>query len=123
MVEIQDPFQTYTFGANFYVVKRYMYANVQNFSKPLYFGLYYQASAFELAATNSMILVAGHTGYFGKSNTRYQVGASADVNIGGLSIRSNITGEISMNIILDTGNKGGKPQKCFMFEGNPLSPL
>jgi type IX secretion system PorP/SprF family membrane protein len=127
MVEIQDPFQTYTFGANFYVVKRYMYANVQNFSKPLYFGLYYQASAFELAATNSMILVAGHTGYFGNSNTRYQVGASADVNIGGLNIRSNITGEISMNIILDTASnlkKNSRRQvKCKMFEGNPLSPL
>ena len=127
MVEIQNPFQTYTFGANFYVVNRYFYANRQNFSKPLYLGFYYQSSVFEWATTNSMILMAGHTGHFGKSNTRYQLGASVDVNIGGLNFRSNMTGEISMNIILDTANnlkKSRKRQvKCKLFEGNPLSPL
>lgn len=127
MVEIQNPFQTYTFGANFYVVNRYIYANRQNFSKPLYLGFYYQSSAFEFASTNSMIIMAGHTGHFGNSNTRYQIGTSVDVNVGGLNLRSNVTGEISMNIILDTANnlkKRGKRQvKCKLFEGNPLSPL
>jgi len=127
MVEIQNPFKTYTFGMNFYVVERYVYANIQNYSKPLYFGLYYQTSVFDFETTNSMILTAGHTGRFGQSNTRYQIGTSIDVNVGGLNFRSNVTGEISMNIILDTEDnlkrRRKKYGKCKLFEGNPLSPL
>ncbi|MGB0885161.1 MAG: PorP/SprF family type IX secretion system membrane protein [Chitinophagales bacterium] len=127
MIEIQDPFKTYTFGMNFYVVNRYVYANIQNFSKPLYIGLYYQTSVFDFQTTNSMILTAGHTGRFGKSNTRYQIGASIDMNIGGLNFKSNISGELSMNIILDTEDnlkrKRKQTSKCKIFEGNPLTPL
>lgn len=127
MVEIQNPFKTYTFGLNYYLVNRYVYSNIQNFSKPLYIGLYYQTSVFDFKTTNSMILMAGHTGRFGLSNTRYQIGASVDVNLGGLNFRSNITGEISMNIILDTQDnlkrKNKRQGKCKMFEGSPLSPL
>lgn len=127
MIEVQAPFKTFTFGTNFYVVNRYFYNNVQNFTKAIYLGLYYQTSVFNFETTNSMILIAGHTGKFGKSNTRYQIGASVDVNAGGLNFRSNMTGELSMNIILDTqnGNKrrNKRQGKCNIFEGSPLSPL
>ena len=127
MIEYQNPFKTFTFGTNFYVVNSYYYANMQNFTKPIYFGLYYQTSVFEFNTTNSMILLAGHTGRFGTSNTRYQVGASIDVNVGGLNLRSNVTGEISLNIILDTQNtrkqRRKRQGKCQMWQGNPLSPL
>ncbi len=125
MLEFQDPFKTFTLGANFYITKRYIYANRQNFSKPLYFGVYFQTSTFDLINTNSMILTLGHTGRIGSNNTRYQVGLSGDINVGGLNEQSQMTGELSMNIIFDTKNKRRNPDvKCPLFEGgNPLSPF
>ena len=127
MIEFQAPFSTYTLGSNVYITKRHVYGNRQDFSKPLYFGVYFQASRFELLNTNGMILMVGHTGFFGSSNTRYQFGVSSDVNLGGLNMRSNITGEISMNIIFDTQMNMKKQRlrqvKCKEFQGNPLSPL
>ena len=128
MIEIQAPFSTYTLGSSVYITKRNVYNKMENFSKPLYFGVYFQASRFELLNTNSMILMLGHTGFFGISSTRYQFGFSADVNLGGLNMRSNITGEISMNIIFDKNkNKRNKSRrgdvKCPLFKGNPLSPF
>ncbi|MCB9256072.1 MAG: PorP/SprF family type IX secretion system membrane protein [Chitinophagales bacterium] len=127
LIENQNPFNTYTVGFNMYVVNRYFYAQTINYSKPLYWGLYYQTTKFELSNTNSLIFLAGHTGKFGSSNTRYQIGASYDFSVGGLNFRSRGTGEISMNVIFDTQTnlkkRSKKQTKCKQFQGNPLSPL
>jgi hypothetical protein len=111
-----------------YVVKRHAFKNAFGryyFTKPLYLGFYFRNPRFnDFKNTKSVIFVAGHTGKFAQSDTRYQLGVSYDFTVGGLNLSTWGALEVSATIVIATKNLLKVANRyCPRFNTSPLSPV